>query len=185
MSFPSYDRQTDSPTTTGAPMITGRAAANFYVTPMGGGRPAKVLEKSREAEDDPVSGIGFSIMGSVIGGALGLGPMFEIAFEAMKIGVEISESQLGSRQALQDVNLNPAALIRPDLAFNFRSIPNGRQAMKEEEEAKAAASSKNKRSWNSGEGEYIRQHLAQRRSGASGPSLVPQMRGFGSLGSKC
>lgn len=177
MSFPSHDASESNPTAVSQPMLTGRSASNFYVTPMSGGRPGKMVERTHEAEAEPVAGMGLSIMGSIIGGALGLGPMFEIAFEAMKTGLEISEGQGASSQIAMDVNLNPAALIRPDLAFNFRRLPT---AKPEEEAAAEIEARAAKRSWNSGEGDYLTaQQQARRRGRSSGYSPVPQLKGFG------
>lgn len=178
MSFPAYERETDHPTSTAAPILTGRSAANFYVTPMGNGRPARMVENKKEAEEDPVAGMGFSILGSVIGGALGLGPMFEIAFEAVKTGLEIGEGQVGSTGIVEDVNLNPAALLDPSRAFNFKALATKRSSSDERAEEEEAA--KSKRSWNSGEGDYLlAQRLAHKRQSSVASNPVMQMKGFG------
>lgn len=184
MSFPASDRQNQDPTSNSAPILTGRSASNFYVTPMGNGRPAKVLEKSREDEEDPMAGIGFSIMGSVIGGALGLGPLFEIGLEALKGGIEVSDAKPGSRDVAMDVNLNPAAQIRPDLAFNFRSLPSGKPSKQEEEEAAKAEAEKSKRSWNSGEGSFLKAQMDRKRAPSMGAGMIPRMKGFATSASR-
>jgi hypothetical protein len=183
MSCPSQQQASEHPTSNGSPILTARSSSNFYVTPMGKGRPARIVEnKKGEEEDDGVAGMGFSILGSVIGGALGLGPMFEIAFEAVKTGLEIGEGQLSSANVVEDINLNPAALLDPSRSFNFKSLSaksQGPEANKDKEDE-----DKPKRSWNSGEGDYmLTQRLASKRRLALATNPVMQMKGFGSSSS--
>lgn len=156
MTFTSYDQAALNPTESGHAVLTQRSNSNFFVAPMGKGRNARLVEKVEEEDDNPMSGVGFSIMGSVIGGALGLGPMFEVAFEAMKTGLEMSESSGSAVSFVPDVNLNPAAILRPDLAFNFKSFTpssgmssNGVKLKVSDEEDKP------KRTWSSGEGDFL------------------------------
>lgn len=160
-----------------APLLTNRSASNFFVTPMGRGRPARRVEHKEESEEDPVAGMGFSILGSVIGGALGLGPMFEIAFEAVKTGLEIGEGQISSGNLVEDVNLNPAALLDPSRAFNFKNMPQKASAEPEKKDDEKQP----KRSWNSGEGGFLlAQRLAVKRQSVVATNPVLQMKGFGS-----
>lgn len=178
MTFPSANQQND-PTSNTAPILTDRASKNFYVTPMGKGRNARQVQRN-ESEDETESGVGMSVLGSILGSALGLGPMFEIGFEAMKSAMEISEAMEGARSVVTDVNLNPAALLRPELAFNFKSFQQNQRppipalaklSHGEEETAK-------KRSWSSGEGDFLlaaRLAESRRRSVASNP--VSPVRG--------
>lgn len=160
--------------TVSQPKVSARTSSNFFVTPMGRGKVAQKVHE--QEEDDPAAGMGFSIMGSVIGGALGLGPMFEIAFEAIKTGMELSDAKLNNGNTDDVNNLNPAAAIRPDLAFNFRSI--GDQKKLEDERERAADEKRNasKRSWNSGEGQFMLGKLAEKRrdSVAANPVLPKQ-----------
>lgn len=165
------------PTPAAAPLLTGRSDSNFFVTPMGRGRPARRVENKAESEEDPVAGIGFSILGSVIGGALGLGPMFEIAFEAVKSGLEVGEGQISSSNFVEDVNLNPAALIDPSRAFNFKGL--AQRPVREGEPKEREDEAKPKRSWNSGEGGFLMARLAHKRQGSVAANPVLQMRGFG------
>lgn len=154
------------------PKVSARTSSNFFVTPMGRGKVAPQRAQEHE-EDDPAAGMGFSIMGSVIGGALGLGPMFEIAFEAIKTGMELSDDKDRlSKSGLDDVNnLNPAAAIRPDLAFNFRSMGDQKK-LEERERADDEKRNASKRSWNSGEGQFMLGKLAEKRRDSIGSNPV-------------
>jgi hypothetical protein len=150
--------------------VSARTASNFFVTPLGRGKVAQKVHEHEE--DDPAASMGLSIMGSVVGGALGLGPMFEIAFEAIKTGMEISDgkNQLNNTEEIN--NLNPAAAIRPDLAFNFRSI--GEQKKQAEQKANVDDEKRNqaKRTWSSGEAQFLLGRLAEKRLDSLGANPV-------------
>ena len=103
MTFISHDQGVINPTESGHALLTSRTSSNFFVAPMGKGSNARLVEKVDEEEDGPMSGIGFSILGSIIGGALGLGPMFEVAFEAMKTGLELSEGRGSAVSFVPDI----------------------------------------------------------------------------------
>ena len=163
MSFTSYEESVSNPTETGHAVLSSRSNSNFMVAPMSAGHSARLVEKVEEEDESPVSGIGVSILGSVIGSALGFGPMFDFAFEAVKTGIEFGEGRGAIVSYVQDVNLNPAAILRPDLAFNFKSFhPNPTPTYlkpKDEDE-------KPKRTWSSGEGDFLlASRLAAKRNG--------------------
>lgn len=180
MSYLAYDNNVNSPTEAGRPLLSARSASNFVVAPMGNGRPARLLEKGEPKEDDPVAGMGFSILGSVIAGATGLGPLLEVAWEAMKTGLELSENDPGSTQIAPDVNLNPAMVVRPELAFNFRKRHDEDAiAAAERRAAELDARSGSGRTWNSGEGAYL-DAQRKKRANSRGSMVAANMRGYGS-----
>lgn len=179
MSYNFYDNTVNEPHSVSQPILSRLSSANFFVAPMGNGKPARIMERGKpngEKEGaDPGGEIGMSILSTLFLGALGLPPMMHLGVEAMLAARDFSEGQPTSSQVVPDVNLDPAALLRPDLAFNFRKMGEAKEAACEKDEEER----KKKLGLRGADVRFLSTQQSKRRSTPRGSALVPPLRGFG------